>query len=305
MARGVATRAACLAALFVLLSDPPSAGAETYSCSYPGSNYGHFPGSGTATIAVSGIASTVIRGDRATFIISVTGRYTSQSSGSADYWFYERDRRAYSDGIELPPQPNPVDSRQKFYLFPTDRTGTFTITVSAVAVYPYAGWNGYCEPTGIVATKTIEVVERPVETDPDANQIGPGPSPTFSESQSQTSTPVVPLRMTVTLAKRIARRVAEEDLRLSRVVVGWCRRNSQSMVSCVAAGQRGGRWHQRTVSAYYDASPVPEHSVNEVIDATSLVRVGAICRDGWISSAIGTGTCSHHDGVRLWLYRYS
>jgi hypothetical protein len=31
-------------------------------------------------------------------------------------------------------------------------------------------------------------------------------------------------------------------------------------------------------------------------------RVGARCRDGWISSSTGSGTCSSHGGVACWLY---
>jgi hypothetical protein len=31
-------------------------------------------------------------------------------------------------------------------------------------------------------------------------------------------------------------------------------------------------------------------------------RTGAICRDGWRSSATGSGACSHHGGVGHWLY---
>ena len=31
-------------------------------------------------------------------------------------------------------------------------------------------------------------------------------------------------------------------------------------------------------------------------------RIGAICRDGWQSSATGRGACSHHGGVSEWLY---
>jgi len=31
-------------------------------------------------------------------------------------------------------------------------------------------------------------------------------------------------------------------------------------------------------------------------------RVGAICNDGWQSSATGRGACSHHGGVNCWLY---
>jgi hypothetical protein len=32
-----------------------------------------------------------------------------------------------------------------------------------------------------------------------------------------------------------------------------------------------------------------------------LVRVGAICMDGWQSRSTGSGTCSHHGGVMCWL----
>lgn len=32
-------------------------------------------------------------------------------------------------------------------------------------------------------------------------------------------------------------------------------------------------------------------------------RVGAICRDGWRSSATGRGACSNHSGVKRWLYK--
>ena len=31
-------------------------------------------------------------------------------------------------------------------------------------------------------------------------------------------------------------------------------------------------------------------------------RTGAICNDGWKSSATGSGACSHHGGVKYWLY---
>lgn len=31
-------------------------------------------------------------------------------------------------------------------------------------------------------------------------------------------------------------------------------------------------------------------------------RIGAICRDGWHSHAVGRGACSHHGGVQRWIY---
>jgi hypothetical protein len=32
-------------------------------------------------------------------------------------------------------------------------------------------------------------------------------------------------------------------------------------------------------------------------------RTGAVCNDGWKSSATGSGACSHHDGVKYWTYK--
>ncbi len=46
--------------------------------------------------------------------------------------------------------------------------------------------------------------------------------------------------------------------------------------------------------------PVPQ-SVSEPKHHASY-RTGAICRDGWESSATGRGACSHHGGVSEWLY---
>jgi hypothetical protein len=36
---------------------------------------------------------------------------------------------------------------------------------------------------------------------------------------------------------------------------------------------------------------------------SSGVRVGAICNDGTTSTATGSGACSHHGGVKEWIYR--
>ncbi|MDC0303881.1 hypothetical protein OAL15_02600 [Flavobacteriales bacterium] len=31
-------------------------------------------------------------------------------------------------------------------------------------------------------------------------------------------------------------------------------------------------------------------------------RVGAVCNDGWKSTATGSGACSHHGGVDHWVH---
>ena len=35
----------------------------------------------------------------------------------------------------------------------------------------------------------------------------------------------------------------------------------------------------------------------------SGTRTGAVCNDGTTSSATGSGACSHHGGVKYWLYK--
>src|SRR4051812_30745049 len=36
---------------------------------------------------------------------------------------------------------------------------------------------------------------------------------------------------------------------------------------------------------------------------SSGARTGAVCADGWRSSATGQGACSHHGGVARWTYK--
>ncbi len=47
------------------------------------------------------------------------------------------------------------------------------------------------------------------------------------------------------------------------------------------------------------ATPLP----TVYVPPSSGVRIGAVCHDGWISSATGRGACSWHGGVAYWLYR--
>jgi len=34
--------------------------------------------------------------------------------------------------------------------------------------------------------------------------------------------------------------------------------------------------------------------------AAAASGAGAYCRDGWVSGSVGSGTCSHHGGVKYW-----
>lgn len=48
------------------------------------------------------------------------------------------------------------------------------------------------------------------------------------------------------------------------------------------------------------SEPGPE-TTTETRTTTTTHRIGAICRDGWRSSATGSGACSWHGGVARWL----
>ena len=48
--------------------------------------------------------------------------------------------------------------------------------------------------------------------------------------------------------------------------------------------------------------PAPPPAPNPPSEPPSGRRIGAICRDGTRSSATGRGACSHHGGVREWIY---
>lgn len=60
-------------------------------------------------------------------------------------------------------------------------------------------------------------------------------------------------------------------------------------VGSYSKGEKSGTWY------YYDYDG--EYKQTQFMQ----VRVGAICNDGWESSATGRGACSHHGGVNYWL----
>ena len=45
-----------------------------------------------------------------------------------------------------------------------------------------------------------------------------------------------------------------------------------------------------------------ENSKDDLEMSMSYVRIGAVCNDGWVTSATGSGACSWHKGVNYWLY---
>lgn len=84
-----------------------------------------------------------------------------------------------------------------------------------------------------------------------------------------------------------------------------------------ATAEREEYWHKYTTPGSFTVHAWAINGANERSDASCVFtwsstlgpqggggryRVGAICRDGWESSATGSGACSHHGGVSEWLY---
>lgn len=49
-------------------------------------------------------------------------------------------------------------------------------------------------------------------------------------------------------------------------------------------------------------SSEPAERIETLQPPAKTFRIGAECMDGWRSSATGSGACSHHGGVRFWIY---
>lgn len=80
--------------------------------------------------------------------------------------------------------------------------------------------------------------------------------------------------------------------------VAWEKGRDQALRECNADNSKTNCWYDEYPGTYihwtvrsYTYTPAP----------SSGYRTGAICRDGWRSSATGRGACSHHGGVAYWI----
>lgn len=55
-----------------------------------------------------------------------------------------------------------------------------------------------------------------------------------------------------------------------------------------------------TLSSVNEKEPI---NLKYQTESQRKVRVGAVCNDGTRSKATGRGACSHHGGVKYWLYK--
>lgn len=76
--------------------------------------------------------------------------------------------------------------------------------------------------------------------------------------------------------------------------VSWEKQKDASLKECYADPDKFDCW--------YDEYPGTTLHWSYWVHNTPGGRSGAICRDGWRSTATGKGACSHHGGVSYWLY---
>ncbi len=79
--------------------------------------------------------------------------------------------------------------------------------------------------------------------------------------------------------------------------ISWEEQKQTALQECYADGSKFDCWYDEYPGTTLHWS---YWTYNEPPSA-SQYRSGAICRDGWHSSATGRGACSHHGGVLYWL----
>lgn len=79
--------------------------------------------------------------------------------------------------------------------------------------------------------------------------------------------------------------------------VAWETQRNQALAECNADSRKTNCWYDDYPGTYIHWTEYTPAS-----GSSSGYRTGAICRDGWRSSATGRGACSHHGGVAYWLY---
>lgn len=86
--------------------------------------------------------------------------------------------------------------------------------------------------------------------------------------------------------------------------ISWEKGRDQALQECRNDSSKFNCWYDEypgtTVHWSYYTKPTTTYAPAPT--SNTGVRRGAICRDGWTSSATGRGACSHHGGVSTWLY---
>ena len=79
--------------------------------------------------------------------------------------------------------------------------------------------------------------------------------------------------------------------------IKWEEQKQVSLQECYADSSKFDCWYDE----YPGTTLHWSYWVYDNTPSTNNYRTGAVCKDGWRSSATGRGACSHHGGVLYWL----
>lgn len=77
--------------------------------------------------------------------------------------------------------------------------------------------------------------------------------------------------------------------------IRWEAQRDKSLQECNADPDKFNCWYDE-----YPGTTLHWNYYTYSAPSSPSYRSGAVCRDGWISSATGRGACSHHGGVSYW-----
>ena len=83
--------------------------------------------------------------------------------------------------------------------------------------------------------------------------------------------------------------------------VAWEKGRDQALKECKADSSKTNCWYDEYPGTYIHWTEPRTYTYTPAPGPSSGYRSGAICRDGWRSSAPGRGACSHHGGVAYWI----
>jgi len=78
--------------------------------------------------------------------------------------------------------------------------------------------------------------------------------------------------------------------------ISWAKQRDASLQECYSDSSKFDCWYDEYPGTTLHWS---YYTYNNYTDNT--MRTGAICKDGWRSTATGRGACSHHGGVAYWI----
>lgn len=81
--------------------------------------------------------------------------------------------------------------------------------------------------------------------------------------------------------------------------ISWTKTKDASLQECYNDPEKFNCWYDEYPGTTIHWSYYTRRYVATSPNAS--IRTGAICRDGWRSSATGRGACSHHGGVLRWI----